>query len=181
MNKKERLEKIFRMRVGQAEIPDWQFRKYLLLFFVSAAFVFLWTPTRWLIRSWHDFKTFDGLTAPDLSPAVPALGGASGLPGEALLSRDTDRGATAAKTPRAVVFRLLAPAAKSVFLGGSFNGFDARKHALSRRPDGVWEITLDLTPGRYLYKFKVDGRWELDPTNPDKTPQPRSSSILAIQ
>ncbi len=37
--------------------------------------------------------------------------------------------------------------------------------------DGVWEIELDLPPGRYQYKFAVDWgvRWEQDPNNPITT------------
>jgi len=33
----------------------------------------------------------------------------------------------------------------------------------------VWSITLPLTPGRYEYKFLVDGKkWMHDPENPQK-------------
>ena len=33
--------------------------------------------------------------------------------------------------------------------------------------DGVWSITVPLKPGRYLYKYVVDGlRWEPDANNP---------------
>lgn len=34
--------------------------------------------------------------------------------------------------------------------------------------DGIWEIVLDMPPGRYEYKFAVDWglRWEQDPNNP---------------
>ena len=34
--------------------------------------------------------------------------------------------------------------------------------------DGIWEIVLDMKPGRYEYKFAVDWgmRWESDPNNP---------------
>jgi 1,4-alpha-glucan branching enzyme len=85
------------------------------------------------------------------------------------------------KAPRSVTFRLLAPAAREVFLGGSFNGYNAKKGSMTRRPDGVWEATLPLSPGRYTYRFKVDGQWKLDPTNPERTPDPGASSLLQIQ
>ena len=75
----------------------------------------------------------------------------------------------AAKQPRAVAFHLEAPEAKAVLLGGSFNGFDAGGSPMTRRPDGAWEAVLTLPPGRYFYKFKVDGRWTLDPSNPERT------------
>lgn len=87
----------------------------------------------------------------------------------------------AAKQPREVLFRLEAPAAKTVLLGGSFNNFDAREAPLTRRPDGSWEATLTLPPGQYTYKFKVDGRWTLDPANPERRTGAREASVLNIQ
>lgn len=83
--------------------------------------------------------------------------------------------------PRTISFRLLAPAAQSVFVGGSFNDFNAAQYPLSRRDDGVWETEIPLNPGRYAYKFKVDGEWRLDPTNPERTPAPKESSVLEVQ
>ncbi len=52
---------------------------------------------------------------------------------------------------------------------------------MTRRPDGTWEATLPLAPGRYAYKFKVDGRWTLDPANPEHSSSPREASLLDIQ
>ena len=52
--------------------------------------------------------------------------------------------------------------------------------ALSRRADGVWESSLPLDPGQYLYRFKVDGRWQLDPTNAEKTTEEEPRSILLV-
>jgi 1,4-alpha-glucan branching enzyme len=34
---------------------------------------------------------------------------------------------------------------------------------MKRRGDGQWETTLALEPGRYQYKFVVDGKWTHDP------------------
>jgi 1,4-alpha-glucan branching enzyme len=79
-----------------------------------------------------------------------------------------------------VTFRLLAPAAQNVYIGGTFNNFDATQHPLKQNADGVWETTLQLPLGPCLYKFKVDGQWELDPTNPEKTPAPREASLLDV-
>ena len=34
-------------------------------------------------------------------------------------------------------------------------------------PKGIWEITLDLNPGRYRYRFVIDEvKYVLDPDNP---------------
>jgi carboxypeptidase Q len=37
---------------------------------------------------------------------------------------------------------------------------------LARVDGGDWECRLDLPPGRYVYKFIVDGEWTSDPATP---------------
>ncbi|MBS3755819.1 MAG: glycogen-binding domain-containing protein [Desulfobacterales bacterium] len=66
---------------------------------------------------------------------------------------------------RRVVFRLTAPDATEVCVSGDFNKWDERRHLLKRKPGGFWEKTVMLPPGRYEYKFRVDGSWLLDPAN----------------
>lgn len=88
--------------------------------------------------------------------------------------------AAPSETLRPVTFRLLAPAAQSVFVGGSFNDFNAAEHPMERSTDGLWEATVRLAPGRHEYKFKVDGRWEVDPANPERTPAPRECSLIEV-
>ena len=34
--------------------------------------------------------------------------------------------------------------------------------------DGVYTVTIPLAPGRYQYKFVVDGQWFQDPNNPEE-------------
>lgn len=174
--------KRLKLRVGHAEVPDSQFRRYLMGIFLISGGIFLWTPTRWMMDSFRHFRIFDNAVLPEFLESSPNLPpSAWEFPGKRLLAARSEKPAAASKKPRSVMFRLLAPAAGEVYLGGSFNNFDARRHPLSRREDGVWETDLDLSPGRYLYKFKVDGQWVLDPTNPDHTPEPRTSSILDIR
>lgn len=60
-----------------------------------------------------------------------------------------------------------APEATNVFLAGTFNDWDPQASPLQRTPDGVWQITLGLAPGRYEYKFVVDGRWCCEPGRED--------------
>ena len=36
----------------------------------------------------------------------------------------------------------------------------------------VWTKTLTLPPGRYRYRYVVDGRWQTDPLNPSVEPSP---------
>jgi hypothetical protein len=62
-------------------------------------------------------------------------------------------------------FKSAAPVTK-VYIGGVFNGWSNNKTPLTG-PDknGEYTVDLPLEPGRYAYKFFVDGKWVLDPTN----------------
>ena len=65
-----------------------------------------------------------------------------------------------------VEFTLKAPTARVVNLAGEFNGWSPTASPLRKRSSGEWAITLQLKPGRYQYKFIVDGKWIPDPENP---------------
>ena len=66
-----------------------------------------------------------------------------------------------------VRFSLAAPQAKQVYLAGEMTDWDAHERAMQRDADGTWQLTLDLEPGEWLYKFVVDGQWVQDPATPD--------------
>lgn len=57
--------------------------------------------------------------------------------------------------------------ANEVLISGSFNGWSTGSGRMQRSIDG-WEIDLALEPGKYLYKFIVDGQWINDPHNLQK-------------
>ena len=65
---------------------------------------------------------------------------------------------------RRVTFSLTAPGATAVFLAGDFNNWD-ENFPMDMKPNGKCSKTLMLAPGRYEYKFKVDGHWRCDPEN----------------
>jgi 1,4-alpha-glucan branching enzyme len=69
------------------------------------------------------------------------------------------RTAQAAPKTRLMEFTCEAPGAATVFLAGSFNGWDPKAHAMSRTADGFWSTKVPLEAGRYEFKFVVDGRW----------------------
>jgi 1,4-alpha-glucan branching enzyme len=63
-----------------------------------------------------------------------------------------------------VAVSIKAPEAKEVYVAGTFNNWKPHDHRLKRSPeDGTWASRLDLPPGRYEYKFVVDGRWCSEP------------------
>jgi hypothetical protein len=61
-------------------------------------------------------------------------------------------------------FVLAAPGARSVELVGDFNDWKQGELELSSSGDGVWSLTMPLSPGRYAYQFVIDGaKWQPDP------------------
>jgi glycosidase len=61
-----------------------------------------------------------------------------------------------------------APGAGNVFVAGAFNGWSADKTPLTGpNENGEYIADVPLPPGKYGYKFVVDGKWMTDPTNPD--------------
>jgi len=66
-----------------------------------------------------------------------------------------------------VTFRLMAPAADSVSITGSWMESLRNTEVMTKTNDGVWEFTLrDLTPDYFLYNYWVDGVRTVDPHNP---------------
>jgi hypothetical protein len=90
------------------------------------------------------------------TPAPP------GAPPENVPAAEKPASSTAPQ-PIQVVFTFHAPAAKQVFLSGDFNQWSTTATPLRRREDGRWERALALSPGRYEYKYVVDGVWTHDP------------------
>ncbi len=71
--------------------------------------------------------------------------------------------------PVLVNFSLNSPDARHVYVVGDFNGWALDdKSRLDRDGDSGWKKSVTLKPGRYRYKFVVDGRWIHDPDNPDR-------------
>ena len=81
-----------------------------------------------------------------------------------------------------VQFEFPAPAAQAVYLVGSFNNWEAT-HRMQKDKKGIWKINLSLMPGRYEYRFLVDGKWENDPACPSSSCVPNefgSSNCVRI-
>ncbi len=66
---------------------------------------------------------------------------------------------------RKVKFSLKAPNAKKVLLMGDFNKWNPKSHPMKSNSRGEWEKVALLPPGKYEYKFLVDGEWKVDPNN----------------
>jgi 1,4-alpha-glucan branching enzyme len=74
---------------------------------------------------------------------------------------------TAAKKPAASgkthTFSLHAAHARSVEVVGDFNKWEIGKHPMKKDAKGLWKKAVVVKPGRYQYKYLVDGEWWLDP------------------
>ncbi len=57
--------------------------------------------------------------------------------------------------------------AKEVILAGSFNKWDENHFKMDKTENG-WELSLQINPGIYEYRYIVDGQWMTDPGNPNK-------------
>lgn len=62
-----------------------------------------------------------------------------------------------------ITFSFETPVAKEVILVGDFNNWNPKKHPMQHNENGIWSKTLVLSPGKYEYKFFVDGMWKKDP------------------
>ncbi len=88
------------------------------------------------------------------------------------------------KVEGGIMFEFFAPSARVVTLAGDFNRwggtadgpynpmidrmYDDGTHGDRTAGDGIWTIIKNLPPGKYQYKFVVDGTtWYIDPSNPE--------------
>ena len=69
-------------------------------------------------------------------------------------------------SPGKWIFSYADPAAESVYVAGSFNGWNREANPMSKNEAGVWTATVPMPPGEMTYKFIVDGEWRTDPANP---------------
>jgi 1,4-alpha-glucan branching enzyme len=59
-------------------------------------------------------------------------------------------------------FTYVAPEAGKVNLAGTFNNWNTLSLPMKKDKDGTWKRMVKLSPGRYEYKYFVDGAWALD-------------------
>jgi 1,4-alpha-glucan branching enzyme len=67
-------------------------------------------------------------------------------------------------TSREVEFTLAAPKARNVCIAGKFNDWNMTSMPMKKSANGTWKIKLKLLPGKYEYKYVVDGTWVQDTT-----------------
>ncbi len=88
-------------------------------------------------------------------------------------------------TPEGIVFSFEARGAGVVYIAGEFNAWAPTRDAMTKVGEATWEITLSLDPGRYEYKFVIDGTdWRDDPANPNAVSDPyggKNSVVVVLE
>lgn len=68
-----------------------------------------------------------------------------------------------------IEFECLAPVARNVYLVGDFNDWSTTATPMERTLGGLWFYTLTLSPGRYEFKYLIDGSWYCEPGCDEKS------------
>ncbi len=114
-------------------------------------------------------------------PAAPVSSGKAAAATET--SKDGEvKNATPYVQRITTVFHLAAPWVKSVKLAADFTDWEAHALNLHRGRYDIWEVKVSLPPGRYYYRFLVDGEWRDDPCCERREPNPfgTSNSIIEV-
>ena len=88
------------------------------------------------------------------------------------------------KMSDSVAFVTLYPRAESVQIAGDFNQWKPENTQMSKVGDsGVWQTQMALQPGKYRYRYVVDGQWQQDPWNEQVETNPfgEYNSILMVE
>ena len=75
----------------------------------------------------------------------------------------TKNGKTGTGNGRTQTFSFAAPSAMTVQLAGDFTHWQKEPISLRKGADGIWRVTVELSPGTHHYRFLVDGQWHDDP------------------
>lgn len=98
-----------------------------------------------------------------LSLAIAGCGGPAGFQPSGV------EGGGPQVTSEGVLFTFIDHKIKRINIVGDFNNWSTTADPLfDRAGDGTWTIRIPLQPGRYEYKYLIDGKkWKPDPWNPD--------------
>jgi 1,4-alpha-glucan branching enzyme len=80
-----------------------------------------------------------------------------------------------------IVFEYYAPLAKKVTVAGTFNAWNPSQYSLKKERDGKWKLTVELSSGRYEYRYWVDGDWQNDQRTVECVPNPYGSWNCVLQ
>lgn len=81
-----------------------------------------------------------------------------------------------------VSFEVFAPEAREVFVAGDFNNWTVGDKSKMEMKEGTWRKKMNLSSGKYHYRFVIDGAWTEDANNPLKEMNPygQMDSLLEV-
>jgi len=69
---------------------------------------------------------------------------------------------------KGMLLRYYDPVAQDVQIAGDFSDWKPVENIMVQdEGNKIWNGTVELKPGKYQYKFVVDGEWKIDPYNPE--------------
>jgi 1,4-alpha-glucan branching enzyme len=77
-------------------------------------------------------------------------------------------------------FTFNAPEAQKVCITGTFNNWNTKSMPMKKGKDGTWRIMVKLSPGRYEYKYFVDGTWAQNIPGAELAPNPFGTNNCVI-
>lgn len=80
-----------------------------------------------------------------------------------------------------VTFSLSAPQAKEVYVAGDFNNWKLDNTSRMEQAQGIWKKRMELSSGKYRYRFVIDGNWTEDANNPAREMNPYGSVDSLIE
>lgn len=107
-------------------------------------------------------------------PAMPAA-----KENEEKPASNTETVATTEESPegrRNILFTYRNSTAKTVFIVGDFNKWFRQP---MNRKDGIWSVSVPMTPGTYEYRYVVDNKRVRDPNN--KNVSDKGHSVLTVK
>ncbi len=94
--------------------------------------------------------------------------------------RESVRSSQITGTMHEVEFTFHAPEAKKVCIAGKFNDWSTTSMPMKKSKNGTWRIRIKLSPGKYEYKYFVDGAWASDLPCAEQVPNPYGTYNCAI-
>lgn len=82
---------------------------------------------------------------------------------------------------RRVRFTVRLPQADEVALTGEFTRWDPEGIPLHHNGEEEWYTQLELAPGDYQYRLRVDGEWRDDPEASRKVPNPYGTQNCVLR
>jgi 1,4-alpha-glucan branching enzyme len=97
-------------------------------------------------------------------------------------TKSANKKKSAVETACCVRLELVQPEAQQACIAGSFNDWHPAVTPMVALGDGRWLKELTLPPGRYEYRFVIDGVWACDPNNRKSVSNPfgESNSVLEV-